>query len=508
MNKYRLLPSLGLLSAALSIGASAENAMAPIKLSPHFDAVASKLEMGGLSFSYKDKAATQAMVKNLLEMVAAYLDKYTEYKGVNVQQLTDVMTLEAVEAVGNSASQQDGYVHYRSYTYTPEQRSTYAKAYGEMKPSVAMQLAPAGADLVAEMHFNGSYDPDAEEKMYAALGSLGDLLKQLQDQQQNPLADAYQKNYTKINSRLTFIADISPKGFKGFQGLPLGAQCLISITNAMPVWEIFEPLLKEQGLEVEVDGDVVRLVFPEEMMGWKPCLEYHQASGQLFVASTQEYIALCVQASQGKAPNLSSDPEVVKLKEGMPAEFSNMVYVSPNFSRTALSLIQGFGLPQIEEVEYTRPALEMLLQKLQASAITQTGTLYAVSFEEKGTLHVTNSPLNIVGMENHSFTAAATLVGVSTLFTGASYYRDNANAAACAVNMASFQKAVDAVQNIEGYENGDALTWEMIVGEGKPFPEKPICPAGGVYTLSPVFMHGEGSCISCSVSGHDAPLAK
>jgi hypothetical protein len=503
MSKYRLLQNVGLVSALLVGGVSAEKPMTPKQLSPHFEAVASKLEMGGLSFSYKDKAATQAMVKGLLDMTVAYLDTHTDFKGVDADKLVEVMALDAVEAVGSSASQQDGYVHYRSYTYTPEKRSTYAMAYGEMKPSVAMQLAPAGADLVAEMHFNGSYDPDAEEKLYAALGPVGEMLKQLNAEQENAFSKSYQENYHKINSRITVIGDISPKGFKGFQGLPLGAQVLLSITNATPIWEMCEPLTQMEGVEMKVDGDIISLVVSEEMMGWKPVLQFNQKSGQLFVGSTVEYIELCKNAQKGQVENLASDPEVVKLKGGLPNEFSNMVYVSPNFARTALGLVQGFGVPQIQDEEYLRPAVQMLLQKLEQSAVTQTGTLYAVSFGEKGTMHVVNSPLNMVGMESPTVTASASLIGVSVLFTGAKYYRDSANQAACVINMSSMQKAAEAIQSIEGHSAGDSLTWDILVGKDRPLVQKPVCPAGGVYTLNQVFNDGTKNLISCSCPGHE-----
>ncbi|MGJ8671550.1 hypothetical protein [Rubritalea sp.] len=508
MTKSRLLTHVGvslvgastLITSAL---AAPEGVVLAKKQSPYFPAVASQLEMGGLSFSYSDQGSKNALYAGVVKMAVAYLEAHTEFKGVDAKKLIELFTLKSVVASGSSASQYDGFVHYRSYNYMPEEKSSYALAYGEAKPSVALQLAPAGADLVMEMHFNGSYDPDAEEKMYAALGPLGTKLKELQaSQPSNPLMASYQKNYSKINSRISFIADLSPEGFKGIQGLPFGGQLLVSVTNAEPVWEIFKPLLAEQGLNAIDNGGVEEIVFPAEMIGWKPYLQYNNKTKQLFVSTTREYLDLCQKCFKGEAPNLSQDKEWLKVKEGLPSEFSNMVYVSPNFTSMALNLIDAFGVPQIEEEQYVRPAVKMLMEKLKASEVTKTATVYTVSFQEKGTLHVANSPVHFPEFKNATTTTGVALVGGSTLFVGAKYYRENANKAACVINMSSFSKATQAVQNINGYDQGDPLTWDLIVGEDGPLQQKPICPSGGTYTLSKVFPKQGDTVITCDCEGH------
>ena len=471
--------------------------------SPHFNAVASQLEMGGLSFSYSDQGAKNGLYRGIIDTLVAYLDVHTEYKGVNAQKMADLMTLDAVKASGSSASQHDGFVHYRTFNYMPEEKSMYSLAYADSKPSVGLQLAPVGADLVLEMHLNGAYDPDAEKKMYAALGPVGELLKAAQaEQMANPLMKEWTKVSKEINSRFTFVGDISPKGFKGIQGLPLGGQLLVSVTNATPIWKMVKPLLAQQGLKSVENENLEEIVFPAEMIGWKPVLQYNKTTKQLFVATTADYLTLCQKAAKGESPSLAQDKEFLKIKEGLPESFSSMVYVSPSFAGVSLNLLEAFGVPQVEEEQYSRPAVKMLLKQLKESAVTETGTIYVASVQDKGTLHIVNSPVNLPEVGGGAMTIGVAGVATSTLFVGASYYRDNANAAACQINLSSMTKATRAVENIGGHKTGDPLKWELLVGESSPLQTKPICPEGGTYTLSATFPKAGLPVVECDCEGH------
>lgn len=470
--------------------------------SPHFNAVASQLEMGGLSFSYTDKASTNALYNGMLEMAVAYLDKHTEFKGVDAKKLAELCTLEAVKASGSSSTQRDGFVHYRSFSFMPEGHSVYAKAYLDGAPSVAMTLAPSGADLVLEMHLNGAYDPDAEFKMYAALGPLGAKLKELQAQQgENPMVKQWQELSKKINSRFVFVADISPAGFKGADGLPIHGQLLVSVTNAEEIWELAKPLLVEQGMEVTSTGDLDEILFPAEMMAWQPCLQYNSKSKQLYISTTQQYLDLCQKVSAGTADGLAKDKEFVKINGDLPQSYSALAYVSPAFSGVALNLIDVFGMPQIEKEEYIGPALRMLVDKLKASSVTNTGTVYAATVQSDGVLQVVNSPINMPDVGSPTTTTAVMLGLTSTLFVGAEHYRDSANQAACIINMSSTEKAARSMQNIMDHKEGDKLTWQMLM-DGPLGGNKPSCPSGGSYTLSPTYTTANTPVVECSCEGH------
>jgi len=506
MQNCRFLKHIGVSVIGASIATGTVHA-APVmakQQSPHFNAVTSQLEMGGLSFSYSDQASKNGLYRGMIDTAVAYLDAHTEYRGVNAQKLTDLFTLDAVKASGSSASQRDGFVHYRTFNYMPEEKSMYSLAYGDSKPSVGLQLAPAGADLVLEMHINAAYDPDAERKMYDALGPLGAMMKQLQTEQaKNPMVAQWTELSKTINSRVVFVGDISPKGFKGIEGFPVSGELLISVTNAENIWKVAKPLLAEQGMAAATVGDVDAIVSPIEMAGWKPCLQYNAKTKQMYVSTSQEYMALCQKVARGEAPSLAKDKEFFKIKEDLPVSFSSMVYVSPQFAQTALNLVEAFGVPQVEDEEFVLPAVKMLLDKLKASAVTKTGTIYVSSVQDKGTLHVVNSPVNYPELEGSTATISAVGVATSTLFVGAKYYRDSANKAACVMNLSSMQKATRAVENLNDHKTGDPLKWEFLVGPNGPFAvNKPICPDGGTYILSPIFPKQGEAAVRCSCEDH------
>ena len=501
--KYIGMSAVGASIMSGAVNAAPEAAVMAKQQSPHFNAVASQLEMGGLSFSYSDQVAKNGLYNGLIQMAVSYLDAHTEYRGADAQKLSEFLTLDAVKASGSSASQRDGFVHYRAFNYMPEEKSIYALAYTDSKPSVGLQLAPAGADLVLEMHMNGAYDPNAEDKMYAALGPVGDLLKAAQaEQMANPMMKQWTEISKKINSRITIIADLNPKGFKAAPGFPMSGELLISVTDAELIWEMLKPLLEKQGVTAVVNGVNQDVVSPEAVGVWHPMLRYNSTLKQLYISTSAEYLALCEKSAKGEAPSLAKDREFLKVKEDLPASFSSMVYVSPSFSETVLNLVEMFGIPQIEEEEYLMPAAKMLVQKLKASDATKTATIYVNAPQQNGTLHVTNSPINLPEMGGNATALALLGAGTSTLFVGASYYKDSANKAACVINLSSMHKATRAVENIEGHKAGDPLKWELIVGATQPIQTKPACPEGGIYTLSPTFPESGKAAVECSCDGH------
>ena len=96
-----------------------------------------------------------------------------------------------------------------------------------------------------------------------------------------------------------------------------------------------------------------------------------------------------------------------------------------------------------------------------------------------------------------SVVIAVILVLISVLFIGATYYRDSANEAACAINQSSIKKGAESYMNIEG-----AATATVVQLEAGPFIDgMPTCPtddsayvpatAGGVLTGTPCTPHGD-----------------
>ncbi|MFC4995455.1 type II secretion system protein [Rubritalea tangerina] len=77
---------------------------------------------------------------------------------------------------------------------------------------------------------------------------------------------------------------------------------------------------------------------------------------------------------------------------------------------------------------------------------------------------------------------AIILVLISVLFVGATYYKTNADKAACVVNISNLHKAMRSVQNVSSLAVGDAVTF---TGGNTPIPAVPTCPGdGSAYNIS------------------------
>lgn len=465
--------------------------------SPHFSAVASQLELGGLRFSYNDKSSTNALMQGGVEMVVDYLNKNTEFNGLDAKKISEVFTLDAVKASGSSASQRDGYVHYRTFNYMPDGKSMYTQAYLDEKPSLAIELAPAGADLVAEMHINAKNSAEMEKKFVAAMGpKLAEEYAKLQKEQaENPMFAQYMELMRSIDSRVVLVGDLSPEGFEKIPGFPVDGHVLLAMTNAESMWKAISPLFGEVGAEVVKVGQVESVQIPAEIPSWSPLVQYDGVTKNLYIASSGDYLTLCKQVAKGAKDSLKDDPHYKKIQGGLPESFSNMVYVSPVFAEKVMFLANLFVVPQIQDDE-ARKLVNTLMSKLSESAVTKMATIYVASAQEMGTLHVVNTPVAMPTVDTQ-MTVAATLVTTSTLFVGATYYKESADNAACQINLSMIEKASDAVQNIDNYADDDALTWQILTGEGGPLAEDPPhCPRGGKYILGKTF--GDPNRVSCT----------
>ena len=468
------------------------------KKSEHFTAVSSQLEVGGIRFNYADSAPTTGMINTCVDIVMqAYGD--TLLDGVNRKKLENIFKLGAVKASGSSITDQGDFYHYRTYNYMPGEKSSFTIAYGDTAPSVALQYAPAGADFVAEVHFDGKSSTTVQELIDALGPNLGGMYKQLAEEQksQNPFMETYQELYPKLDSRICFIADLEPEGYEKIPGLPVSGQALFTITNAKELWAAATPHL--EGLQKNDAGEYIE--FPQEAApGIKPLLQYDTKSETIFVSTSRKYLDQCLAV---KGNGLSKDPDFTKLSYGLPESFANMVYVSPAVAKLVIAQADFYLTMQEEQIPAeAMPAIQTVMSALKNSPIRKTGTLYVVHYGNKGTLHVANSPL-FMPEQNVAVTASVGLLTTSTLFIGAEYYKKGADQASCKVNINAIQKATRSYQNIYNQQEGDKLTWDMLVGSGKIFENKPMCPAGGTYTLSPTFpKEGEPAC-RCSHPEHN-----
>jgi prepilin-type N-terminal cleavage/methylation domain-containing protein len=96
-----------------------------------------------------------------------------------------------------------------------------------------------------------------------------------------------------------------------------------------------------------------------------------------------------------------------------------------------------------------------------------------------------NSPTHPKGVTLIELTVVISVILtlLSTLFLGASYYRDSASQATCIAQITQMQKAIRSYQNLENLPYNHPITESDVVGADKALGEAPQCPLGGGYTF-------------------------
>lgn len=487
---------------SLSVGSvAAQDLPMAENASPHFNAVASQLELGGMRFSYQDQTGSNKLYLDVIKMMVGALDQHSEIKGLDADRIAELFAIDAVKASGSSTTDRGGYYHTRTFNYMPGEKSLFTQAYTSSQPSVAIGLAPVGSDLVFEFHIDARKSDEWENKMYAAAGAMGEQLKQLTEEGKNgdPMMLQWTEVQKKLNSRFVLIADIEPDYIERIEGAPVSGHAVVALTNAADIWD----MLKGAGEEIKIDGDIESFEIPEVMPGMKPAFQYQRSTRTIYATTHVDYLKRCLAVRDGEVASLAADENFKKVAATLPKSYSTLCYVSPKVVETLFMAVEVFGMPQLaKEDEVTAKICQELIDSLKKTALAKTGFVYAVSPQQQGTLHVFNSP---VLMPSNGFMVAmpVTLVGTSVLFVGAKYYKESADQAACIVNVSSMQKAMRSVQSIDSHAYGDPLNWQMLVGEGMPLSIKPTCPAGGEYTLSPTFPETGKPAVTCDCPGHD-----
>jgi prepilin-type N-terminal cleavage/methylation domain-containing protein len=82
-----------------------------------------------------------------------------------------------------------------------------------------------------------------------------------------------------------------------------------------------------------------------------------------------------------------------------------------------------------------------------------------------------------------SVVIAVLLVLVGVLFLGVVAWKNGASAAMCITNLSSIQKAARGYQSVNGLSTGSGETSGQLLNASF-WASTPICPGGGVYTMS------------------------
>lgn len=94
------------------------------------------------------------------------------------------------------------------------------------------------------------------------------------------------------------------------------------------------------------------------------------------------------------------------------------------------------------------------------------------------------------------------LMGMANvLFWGSVAFKHASNRQACVMNLASFQKAVRSLQNLNELRAGDEVLGSQIIGPGQFFETAPQCPdISGVYQWMATVPETGEAFVKCSLA--------
>ncbi|GAA5493899.1 hypothetical protein Rhal01_00051 [Rubritalea halochordaticola] len=419
----------------------------------------------------------------------------------DAEKLCKFIGIDQYVATGSSSKWVGEYALNRKFLATNGKPSGFSTIIGEAKPWSAPSFAPASADLVIETQINLTQLPLAQKQLALALGQ--EMAEQVTAKMQMPVSPkglTVQQLSEKLNFRLSLAASLdNSKTWNPSEDVSLPTIDLVGrIDGATWLWDHYGMMVENDSKITEKDGITfysAPKALPTPMGEVTPVIAVDKAKDQIWFALNMKYLA----EAMGDGPKLSSTPHFQAALKSLPSSGNMLAYGSPDAIKSIVNLAEQAkaSASSAEEKDIVATLVDAITEKLTAS---KNGYIFTLQTSDQGILFASKSPM----LDKGGPSLPIMLAGVSTLFVGAKYYKDAADESACKVNTNAIHKATWVVQNIEGYEAGDKLTWEMISGDNsKPIPERPTCPAGGTYTLSPTFpKEGEPAC-RCSHPEHN-----
>ncbi len=335
--KLRIL-ALNLLCAGSLL--AQENKLPAESLSPHFEAVAKHLELGGVFYAFADidsdiKDVTK-MIDNLLNTMRENGDSPIPPK-LTAAGIVNELGLDSIKALGASSRKKGDSYHNRAFLATGNGPTGLLKILGgKAAPFLSTTLAPAGSDIVMEEDLNLSVLMEVITNIAKQIGDddMSEKLNEALEQPMGPLSVSVGDFLKKMNTKFTFIAKMDGQKKMNLKDSPLEVPLvnfLLALDNTGWLFPELAKVAKDSD-EFEIQSgegfEVIRPAkpLPPEMDGYKPLLYHDTKTHRLLIASTSEFLTTCL---EGKTP-LSGDDKFKAAVSGLPAEGNGMQYVSSN----------------------------------------------------------------------------------------------------------------------------------------------------------------------------------
>ena len=394
-------------------------------LSPHYEAVAKHLELGGVFYAYAD---VDTDIKDLTTTIDGLLGTLRESGELPIPPkltaagIVNELGLDTIKALGASSRKKGALFHNRAFLATGNGRTGLLKLFGgKAAPLLTTTLAPAGADLVVEEDVNFSVLLDITTNIIKQIGDedMLDKMKEALEQPMHPMPFSVGEFLKKLDTKFTLILKLDAQKKMNLKDAPVEIplmNLLISIDNMGWLFPELVKMAKDSD-EFEFQSgegfEVLRPAkpLPPEMEGYNPLLYHDTKSHRLYLASTREFLTACL---EGKAP-LGGDEKFKTAITGLPTEGNGLEYLSANGVKELWNVLRGVAksLPNNGKVEagMIEKVWELYLPKEGAGmasvrANLPDGMLFASNSSEshKSTLMVAAVyPLAIVGVAGTTF---------------------------------------------------------------------------------------------------------
>lgn len=343
------LCTAGLLSAALVASSSAQLPVKPEEGSKHFAAVARHLELGGLFFSYMDVDGDLARLAGLGDKFIDLARKDTPQipEGFSAGKLIEALGLNSVKALGlSSRAAGPGLFHNRALLYMPEGPKGLLQLFGgKAAPLHIAQWAPADAGMAFQMDLTLDSLAKTLEAALEAAGQVSALAQfkfglTFPVPGMNMTAGAL---LSKLNTRVMVSVRMDEAQQLQFPGSPFevpGMQVMVALDG---VDFLMAPLLgwaesNDDAVVEKSEGvTVIRLnaALPGALDYYKPGLLHDAKAGRLVLTSHIE-----LARGAGKGATLGGSGEFQKAMTGLPAEGNGLSYVTPQFMKSVVRLLE------------------------------------------------------------------------------------------------------------------------------------------------------------------------
>jgi len=341
-----VVASLAVALAACSKKPAAEPAAKPesVALVPapersrHFEAVNSRLELGGTLYGYADvdgdMLALAGNAQALVRQIAIAQPKAAAFAKQDFRALFTELGLNDVKAIGlSSVHEAGGSYRNRAFLYTPEGRhGIFAVFGGEPGRFVGARLAPQDADFYCEHEFDVSALYDTVKSVVAkvngpdAAASFQEQLKKAGSQAMFSLLDLIQA----LNGRATIIIRFDPVKNVAIPGpgsvnVP-AFSALIMVDGIGPV---VERALAARTEDLVASQEGPRRLYtckgPPPVEGLKYVLAVEGKT--LYAASSYEFLNECLQRKEG----LDTAPSFSSALAALGPEGNGITWISPRF---------------------------------------------------------------------------------------------------------------------------------------------------------------------------------